>query len=190
MQKRPAASLWSRCAVRCIRMDRAWILLGMMGSGKSSVGRRLAELAEREFKDTDQLLQYRLGRPIGQLFDLYGEEAFRSHENHVLRDLSPGPYVLATGGGIVLREDNWGELRRLGTTIHIKLPPETLTQRLAESKRRRPLLEVENWEERLMKLISARADLYAQADLTVEPFGLDVEGTARAILMKLQELDT
>src|SRR5690349_9779443 len=107
-------------------MERCWILLGMMGAGKSAVGRALAELSGREFVDTDLLLQQRLGRPISQLFAVYGEDAFRDHETSILRSLEPLPVVLATGGGIVVREENWSELRRLGTTIYLRATPETI----------------------------------------------------------------
>src|SRR5437868_3400733 len=100
-------------------MERTWVLVGMMGAGKSAVGRALAGLAAREFVDTDQLLQNRFGRPVSQIFQHYGEETFRDHETNILRGLAPGRFVLSTGGGIVLREANWLEMRRLGVVIYL-----------------------------------------------------------------------
>jgi shikimate kinase len=162
-------------------MERCWILLGMMGAGKSSVGRALSELSGREFADTDLMLQNRLGRPITQLFSIYGEDAFRDHETHILRGLEPGPYILSTGGGIVTRDENWGELRRLGVTIYLKASAETLIDRLARSKKRRPLLQTEEWPDRVRKLLESRTPLYEQADLTVCVDSSDLEAGAQAV---------
>ncbi len=159
-------------------MDRSWILIGMMGVGKSAVGRELAVRTGREFLDTDILLQNRLGRPVTQLFQIYGESAFRDHETSLLRSLEPGCAILSTGGGIVVREENWDELRRLGTTMYLKASEEQIIARLSTSKKRRPLLEVENWQGRLRNLLMQRESLYQQADLVVELVGEGIEEAA------------
>jgi shikimate kinase len=155
-------------------MERAWILLGMMGAGKSAVGRGLAELSGRPFRDTDILLQHRFGRPVSQIFSIYGEQTFREHETSILRSLEPDAYVLATGGGIVTREENWAELRRIGTTIFLKASPETLIERLELSKKRRPLLETANWQDRATQILESRLPLYEQADIVVCVDGLEL----------------
>jgi shikimate kinase len=162
-------------------MDGSWILLGMMGAGKSSIGRALADFSGREFLDTDLLLQSRLGRPIPQVFQVYGEATFRDHETSILRGLNPGACVLATGGGIVLREDNWDEMRRLGTTIFLDASLPTLVERLARSKKRRPLLQTEDWEARIESILTERLPLYRQADVTVSVDNLDIEEAARRV---------
>ena len=152
----------------------------MMGAGKSSIGRALADEYDRQFVDTDQLIQQRLGRSIAQIFQLYGEEAFRAHETSVLKSLSPGPSVLSTGGGIVTISENWPVLRSLGPTIYLKASPETLIARLEQSKKKRPLLNVEDWEAQLRSLLSRREQLYEQADITVEVDANDlVDGALR-----------
>jgi len=143
------------------------ILVGMMGSGKSTVGRLLAEDLGVPFWDTDNLLAHKLGRPVNQLFHLYGEQAFRQHETNLLKSLERTEGVLATGGGIVIKPDNWVELRRLGTTVFLDVDPEIVKSRLANSKRKRPLLQVENWEDRFQDILDARRDLYLQADVHV-----------------------
>jgi shikimate kinase len=154
---------------------RSWILVGMMGAGKSSVGRELARISERTFADTDQLLQNRFGRPVGKIFDTYGEATFRDHESSILRALEPGPFVVATGGGIVVREENWQELHRLGTTIFLRVSVEQLIERLTVSRKRRPLLEVENWQDRLRDLYDQRMPLYEKAMVT---FDVSIDNSA------------
>ncbi len=149
-------------------MQKAVILVGMMGSGKSSVGRCLAEQLGVPFRDTDSMLQNLIGRPVRQMFGLYGEESFREFEAKILKDLQPGDFVLSTGGGIILRPENWDELRRIGTTYYLRVAPETLISRLAVSKNRRPLLDLENWEDRLREILADRLPIYEQADHTVE----------------------
>lgn len=165
---------------------KCWILVGMMGAGKTSVGRELAERSERPFLDTDHMLQNRFGRTVARIFEIYGEDAFREHETSVLRSLEPQAAVLSTGGGIVTREANWVEMRRLGTTIFLDASFETLKERLEASKKRRPLLEVENWQERLSALLESRLPLYRQADLIVSLDDYGVEGAAEYLLERLQ----
>jgi shikimate kinase len=149
-------------------MDKAWVLIGMMGAGKSSVGRLLAEEADRPFIDTDLILQNRLGRPISQIFQVYGEQAFRDHETSVLRSLEPAPSVISTGGGVVIRPENWDEMRRLGTIIYLRASLDVLAARLETSKKKRPLLQADDWLERLEALLTERTPLYEQADVIVE----------------------
>jgi len=161
----------------------------MMGAGKSSIGRALAELSDRQFIDTDQLLQQRLGRPIPQIFQIYGEETFRAHETSILKGLEPAPIVLATGGGIVTRDENWDELRRLGLTVFLDATPETLKDRLARSKKKRPLLQTEEWETRIEQLLVARMPLYQSADLTVAVDDVDLMDGAQKVLDAIRMVD-
>jgi len=128
----------------------------------------LARLLDVPFLDTDRLLENRLGRPVRQWFQIYGEEAFREHETLMLKGLEPEPGVLATGGGIVLKDANWQEMHRLGTTVFLDVDRDVLKYRLTNTKRRRPLLEVPDWEERFEKILSDRMPLYEKADLRVK----------------------
>lgn len=159
----------------------------MMGAGKSSVGRALADLSEREFLDTDLMLQNRLGRPIPQIFQVYGEDCFRDHETSLLRSLEPSASILSTGGGIVLREENWVEMRRLGITIFLDTPDEILIQRLEQSKKRRPLLEAEDWKDRVQKILSFRRPLYERADVRVPIVDEDIEHAATRVLNAIRQ---
>ncbi len=157
-----------------------------MGAGKSTVGRLLAERADRSFDDTDMMLQRRLGRTIPEIFRLYGEDTFRAHETSILRTLEPSPTVLATGGGIVLREENWTEFRRLGTTIFLCASPETLLARLESSKKKRPLLEFPDWKEKALTILEKRMPLYQQADITISMDNAPLDEAADRVYAALQ----
>lgn len=168
-------------------MNGSWILVGMMGAGKSSIGRSLAELSERSFLDTDLLLQQRLGRPISQIFQIYGEDAFRDHESSLIRSFEPSSSVISTGGGIVVRQENWVEFRRLGTTVFLDASIETLVQRLSVSKKKRPLLQVDDWEERTEAILISRIELYRQADITVSVDDVDLSNGAERVLAAIRQ---
>lgn len=168
-------------------MERAWILVGMMGSGKSSVGKAVAEGSERTFIDTDVLLQNRFGRPVSQVFGIYGEETFRAHETSVLKSILPGPMVLSTGGGIVTRPENWTELARLGIVAYLHASWETLAERLEQSKRKRPLLDRPDWKDELRRLMAEREHLYQQADFVIEVDQQDISLAAERVIEQFRQ---
>lgn len=168
-------------------MSQSWILVGMMGAGKTSVGRRLAELANREFLDTDRLLQTRLGRPIPQIFSLYGEAAFRDHETAIIRSLTPGASVVSTGGGVILREENRALLKALGTTVYLKSSAANIKARLQASKKKRPLLDRDDWEKTFDEILASREPIYAQSDHIVDVDSMEVEDAADFLLKLLTQ---
>lgn len=159
----------------------------MMGAGKSAVGRALAEESEREFVDTDILIQNRFGRPVHQVFALYGEDAFRGHETSVLKGIQPGKIVLATGGGIVMRDANWVEMQRLGITIYLEATADTLIERLEQSKKKRPLLVGQEMPDRIAGMLEERRCAYERADLSVRVDGLMVSDVAAKVLCAIDE---
>ncbi|MBI1331962.1 MAG: AAA family ATPase [Armatimonadetes bacterium] len=146
----------------------AWILIGMMGAGKSTIGKLLAQETGRRFIDTDHLIEKRVGRPIAQFFKLYGEEAFRDHETAVIESLEPASIVVATGGGAILRDANFNHLRKIGKVIYLKSEPAELIERLQMSKKKRPLLHTDDWEQRIVDLLESRKDRYESADFVIE----------------------
>ena len=144
-------------------------LVGMMGAGKSSVGRLLAKRARKSFFDSDQVIEERTGVSIATIFHHEGEEGFRARERTVIADLAAlDNIVLATGGGAILSEDNRQSLGSNGFVVYLKAQVEDLWKRTHADKSR-PLLDTENPLERLKDLFLVRDPIYtALADLVVE----------------------
>lgn len=144
-------------------------LIGMMGSGKSTIGAILADRLSHQFFDTDVLIEQISGRSVTELFAQSGESTFRQLETQVLSELSS--YVrklIATGGGIVVTPENWGHLRS-GIIIWLDVPVAVLCARLANDTTR-PLL-TGDLESKLNALFSDRSPLYSQADLHIKIAG-------------------
>ena len=145
-------------------------LVGLMGSGKSSTGRQLAAALDYRFFDTDQLIEQAAGQSIAQIFATEGEAAFRQLETQVLSQLSAYKrLVVATGGGIVTQQENWGYLRH-GLVIWLDPTLETIVERLRADPAeiaQRPLLQSPDPVAALAELRDRRSAQYAQADLQV-----------------------
>lgn len=155
------------------------VLIGLMGSGKTTVGKLVAHSLGFRFVDTDHLIINATGKTIPQIFAAEGEESFRQHETAALRSLrSQQHLVIATGGGIVTRPENLPILHQLGYVVWLNATPNTLYQRTAHNDER-PLLLNADPEGTLHQLLSARADLYASAaDLTIHTDDLDAKDVA------------
>lgn len=142
-------------------------LIGMMGCGKTTVGKVLAQGVGYQFLDTDQLVEQVSGQTIPEIFTEQGEKGFRDLEAEVLAQVSPFPrLVVATGGGIVLRRLNWSYLHH-GVVIWLDAATEVLLKRLRSERSRRPLLSTPDPETTLRHLLEQRRPLYAQADVHV-----------------------
>ena len=143
-------------------------LVGMMGAGKSAVGRPLAEALGYRFVDADTLLEQVAGRPIPEIFASDGEAGFRSLETAVLDQVAQWhSLVVATGGGAVTRPENWGHMRQ-GAVVWLDASEALLLRRLQADPTPRPLLASGDPAARLAELLAARRPLYAQADLRLE----------------------
>ena len=149
------------------------VLVGFMGSGKSSVGREIAGRCELRFLDTDSIIRRKYRKSISDIFASFGEPAFRDEENRVLGDLQNARrVVLATGGGIVLQTRNHGLLRSLGVVIWLTASEEVIWERVSRNQSR-PLLQTANPRATIRNLMSARYPLYRSvADITLETSGL------------------
>lgn len=144
-------------------------LVGPMGAGKSTVGRFLAERLGYEFIDSDHEIEDRTGVTIPMIFDIEGEAGFRQREIAVIDELTQRPsIVLATGGGVVLAEDNRRALRSRGFVIYLRSSVESLVQR-TKNDRNRPLLQTGDPETVIRQILEARDPLYVEiADLVIE----------------------
>lgn len=162
-------------------------LVGMPGSGKSTVGRQLARRLGLPFFDSDQRIEQRLGCSIREYFAREGEPAFRDVEEQVLADLSRGPTaVVATGGGAVLREANRRHLREAGRVIYLRSSPDELFRRLRHDTQR-PLLQVADPLGKLRALYAERDPLYREAaHFQIETGRPSVPTLVNIILMQLE----
>ena len=161
----------------------------MMGAGKSSVGRALERRTGLSRLDTDEIVAAQFGMSITDIFAKHGEEDFRDAETKTLRNLAPRQaMIIVTGGGIILRPDNVGLLKRLGTIVWLKAEEQTLFER-ASRRNTRPLLQKEDPRPVFSELFAKRLPLYqAAADLEVDTSKLDHEAVAEKILSKMEEL--
>ena len=139
------------------------VLIGFMGSGKSSLGRLVARELGFQFIDTDTLVVERAGFDIPTIFGLHGEEHFRDLEAAVLRSLTHlNRCVVSTGGGAVLREENRDVLRQIGFVVLLAASEEVLFDRVARN-RKRPLLHTENPRETVSRMLAERKPIYEAA---------------------------
>ena len=167
---------------------RSRYLVGMMGSGKTSTGRPLAERLGYGFVDADAVIEQAAGCSIPEIFERDGEAGFRSLESQVLSAISQRhSLVVATGGGVVTQPENWGLLHS-GIVIWLDVVPDQLLQRLNADSTVRPLLQTSDPEAVLNALLNERRPLYAEADLTVVINDETPEAVADGILQLVPSL--
>jgi len=163
-------------------------LVGMMGSGKTSTGRPLAQRLEYGFVDADAVIEQAAGCTIPEIFERDGENGFRDLETQVLSAISQRhSLVVATGGGAVTRPENWGAMHQ-GIVIWLDVKQEQLLKRLEQDDTPRPLLQEEDPAMVLETLMTARRPMYSEADLTVVIDAEQPEEVADGILKLLPTL--
>ncbi|MEW6188679.1 MAG: shikimate kinase [Actinomycetota bacterium] len=164
------------------------VLIGFMGSGKSSVGRRLAERLHFRFVDTDSLIEERAKRRIREIFEDSGEPVFRALEAKIIAEVSSGEgQIIACGGGAVLNPKNVEVLKSKGILIYLKTALSAIYERVKNSDER-PLLNVPQPKVQIEKLLSRRGKIYEEvADLIVDTTGLSVEQVVQRIQRELGE---
>src|ERR1700731_819201 len=159
----------SAAAILSLLGSRSIVLVGMMGVGKSSIGRRLASRLGIAFVDADTEIEKAACMSIADIFARHGEADFRSGEARVIaRLLDGGPQVLATGGGAVMNPDTRAAIKAKGVSIWLSAEFEVLMRRINKRKNDRPLLQTADPAATLRELLVAREPVYAQADLTVQ----------------------
>ncbi len=164
-------------------------LVGLMGAGKTTVGRQLARRLGRPFFDSDHEIVERTGVLIPTIFEIEGEEGFRRRESQTIAELSGvDNIVLATGGGAVLNPENRRILHETGWCVYLNVPPVLLYER-TKHDRNRPLLQVENPLAKLEELYAARDPLYREAaHFVVEGSHLVASGIVQQLLREFSRL--
>ena len=162
-------------------------LIGMLASGKTTIGRHLASVLGLDFVDADHVIEERAGADIAWIFDLEGEVGFREREENVIDELTlRDGVVLATGGGVVLREVNRARLRQRGVVVYLDTPLKRLLAR-ARNDRHRPLLSEGDPEQTMRRLLTERGGLYADtAHLAVRVSGGSPRSIADLIAAQLE----
>jgi len=171
------------------RKEKNLVLIGFMGSGKTSVGLRLSYKLRRPVEDTDKLIERREGRPVSEIFAAQGEEYFRGLETKLLKELTDRKQlsIYSVGGGTPVRQENQPLLRRLGTVVYLRVRPDTVYQRL-KGDATRPLLQCEDPLARIQELLESRRWAYeACADIIIDGDCLDSDGVAAAIMDKMHD---
>lgn len=168
------------------RLPRTLVLVGLMGTGKSAIGRRIAGRLGLPFADADQAIEAAAGCPIEDIFEQYGEPAFRDVERRVIaRLLHDPPHVLATGGGAFMDEGTRALIAERGLSLWLRADLEVLLARTAR-RSHRPLLKRGDPREILGRLIEQRYPVYALADLTVDSREVPVEETVERVLQAIE----
>jgi shikimate kinase len=154
--------------IRAALGERSLVLIGLMGAGKSAIGRRLAKRLDLPFVDADKEIEAAAGKTINEIFADHGEDYFRDGEGRVIaRLLDDGPVVLATGGGAYMNDSTRAEIARKGVSVWLKADLEILLERVSR-RDTRPLLRQGDPREIMQGLIEARYPVYAGADITIE----------------------
>lgn len=167
--------------------ERSIVLVGLMGAGKTTVGRRLARRLDLAFVDADAEIEQAAGETIPEIFERHGEPAFRAGERRVIaRLLSGSPQVLATGGGAFMDPVTRANVAARGISIWLKADLDVLMKRVAK-RGDRPLLQKGDARATMKRLIDERYPVYAAADITIESLEGPHEAVVETILEKLEE---
>lgn len=170
-----------------LKMTKPLVLVGLMGAGKSTVGRRLAHELGLVFVDSDTEISEAAECSISDIFAIYGEEIFRDLERRVLlRLLAGGPMVIATGGGAFMTPDIRDAIKEQALSVWLRADIEVLLERVSR-RNTRPLLENVNKREILTKMLAERSPIYSMADLAVDNNAGEHEKVVKSIIDLLEE---
>ena len=168
--------------------DRPITLVGLMGVGKTTIGRRLANRLSRPFLDADAEVEAAAGRTVAEIFADFGESAFRDGERKVIARLldEPKPVVLALGGGAFMDADTRAVIKQRATSIWLRADIDTLFERVMRKPGQRPLLETDDPRAVLQRLHDERAPVYAQADIVVDSDSGSHDVTVQRVIEALE----
>ncbi|WP_336278656.1 shikimate kinase [Bartonella sp. CB175] len=166
---------------------RALVFVGLMGAGKSVIGRRVSTILDLPFYDSDQEIEKAAQMTIPELFKVYGELEFRSLEQRIILNLiKKKPLVLATGGGAYINENIRNTIHENGISIWLKADLNILIQRILKGRQTRPLLQTENPKETMQKLMEQRYPIYAKANLTINSHQRNSHTVAKNVIRSVQ----
>jgi shikimate kinase len=167
---------------------RAIVFVGMMGSGKSAIGRLVADSLGLPFADSDAEIVAAAGMSIPEIFEKFGEEHFRTGERRVVsRLLGEGPIVLSLGGGAFMAEETRNDIAQRGVSVWLKADADLLMSRVMRRPKSRPLLQTADPRATLAELLEKRTPIYSLADIHVESSKLSKRQTADDVLSALGE---
>jgi shikimate kinase len=164
-------------------------LIGFMGTGKTAVGKALAEKLGKKFVELDALIEQKAGKTIPEIFKQAGEVAFRELEIEVTKEVARGKnQVIACGGGVVLNKINIDRLRNESIIVYLTASPEVILKRVSGGGAERPLLEASNQALTIQELLAFRKPFYERAaDIKVDTSKLDVDSVVKQIMNKLKQ---
>jgi shikimate kinase len=164
-------------------------LIGFMGTGKTAVGKALAERLDKKFIELDSLIERKAGKTIPEIFNQDGEIAFRELEIEVTKEVAEKKNaVIACGGGVVLNKINIDRLRKESLIVYLTASPKIILKRTSNDAEERPLLEVANPTLTIQELLRFRKPFYERAaDIKIDTSKLDVEAIVEQIINKLKE---
>jgi shikimate kinase len=170
-----------------LAIDRTIVMVGLMGAGKSAIGRRLAQRLNLPFVDADAEIEAAAGSTIEEIFARHGEAVFRDGERRVIARLLDGPiHVLATGGGAFMDPETRARIRAKALSIWLKADLETLLQRVSR-RTNRPLLKNGEPRDVLTRLMVLRYPTYGEADIVVETNEAPTAATVEKVLRAMHE---
>jgi len=164
------------------------VLVGFMGTGKTSVGKRLARELKMGFLEMDETIEKEAGIKISEIFARFGEKAFRKKEKELVKRIAElDNLVISTGGGVILEEENVKDLKKNGILICLWATPSVIYNRI-KNEAHRPLINCKNPKKRIKELLEDRASFYAQADYTIDNSRLTLTGAVKEIIKILPNL--
>jgi shikimate kinase len=163
-------------------VDRTIVMVGLMGAGKTSIGRRLAQRLGLPFIDADHEIETAAGCTIEEIFERYGEAAFRDGERKIIqRLLERPPHVLATGGGAFVDPETRASIKAAGISVWLKADLDVLVRRVSR-RNNRPLLKRGEPREVLARLMAQRYPIYAEADICIDSLDAPAETTVDRVI--------
>jgi len=163
-------------------------LIGFMGTGKTAVGKRLAEKLGKDFVELDALIERKAGKTVPQIFQQDGEIPFRELEIEAAKEVSGKKnVVIACGGGVVLNKINIDRLRQESVVVYLKASPEVILKRTSSDTGERPLLKTNNKAAKVRELLRFRQPFYERAaDITIDTSNSDIDSVVEQIISKVE----